>query len=219
MKSLKVCVALCVSILFSSASYSALIVDAEFEPNMNGLSSTGGWYSTSSQVSFFGGQANLEGGYVSHSNPSHTTLTSDISNGAHTIQEGIYTILFAAGNWSNAQFTGFDITFGGMNQSLASTFSASSPNLGQWELWSFTWDVASNSSFIGNSLSFKAVALNPGSSNGALDGVGSLSSLGNGFLVDYADTSSSQAVPEPSTLAIFALGILGLASRRLKKQS
>jgi len=31
--------------------------------------------------------------------------------------------------------------------------------------------------------------------------------------------SSSVAVPEPSTLAIFALGMIGLASRRFKKQS
>jgi hypothetical protein len=31
--------------------------------------------------------------------------------------------------------------------------------------------------------------------------------------------ASSVSVPEPSTLAIFALGMIGLASRRLKKQS
>ncbi|MFQ3195042.1 MAG: hypothetical protein ACI9N3_001876 [Colwellia sp.] len=32
-------------------------------------------------------------------------------------------------------------------------------------------------------------------------------------------TGTSQPVPEPSTLAIFALGMIGLASRRFKKQS
>jgi len=32
-------------------------------------------------------------------------------------------------------------------------------------------------------------------------------------------TGSSVSVPEPSTLAIFALGMIGLASRRFKKQS
>ena len=31
--------------------------------------------------------------------------------------------------------------------------------------------------------------------------------------------NSSTEVPEPSTLAIFALGMIGLASRRFKKQS
>ncbi len=31
-------------------------------------------------------------------------------------------------------------------------------------------------------------------------------------------TTSSQPVPEPSTLAIFALGIMGLASRRFVKK-
>jgi hypothetical protein len=30
---------------------------------------------------------------------------------------------------------------------------------------------------------------------------------------------ANSEVPEPSTLAIFALGIIGLASRRFKKQS
>jgi len=31
--------------------------------------------------------------------------------------------------------------------------------------------------------------------------------------------ASATNVPEPSTLAIFALGMIGLASRRFKKQS
>ncbi|AOW77657.1 hypothetical protein A3Q34_12825 [Colwellia sp. PAMC 20917] len=35
---------------------------------------------------------------------------------------------------------------------------------------------------------------------------------------DFAFSLSSQDVPEPSTLAIFALGMIGLASRRFKKQ-
>lgn len=34
----------------------------------------------------------------------------------------------------------------------------------------------------------------------------------------YTGTSTTMEVPEPSTLAIFALGMIGLASRRLKKQ-
>jgi hypothetical protein len=33
------------------------------------------------------------------------------------------------------------------------------------------------------------------------------------------NTASAKAVPEPSTLAIFALGLMGLASRRFKKQA
>jgi len=42
---------------------------------------------------------------------------------------------------------------------------------------------------------------------------------GSSALVDDIITSSSIDVPEPSTLAIFALGMIGLASRRFKKQS
>jgi len=37
-------------------------------------------------------------------------------------------------------------------------------------------------------------------------------------LITWAIRGTAQEVPEPSTLAIFALGIMGLASRRFKKQ-
>lgn len=205
------------AILLTPFANATLIVDASFEPNTNGWFSTGGWYTTAQQSIYFSELINPEGGHISHSNPGHIVYTNDISNGAYTIEEGSYTILFSAGNWNNAQFTGFDITFAGMGQGLATAYSAQSPALGTWNLWSLTWDVDSNSSFIGNSLSFSALALNPGASNGALDGVGSFSSIGNGFLVDYNGPSTD--VPEPSTLVIFALGIIGLASRRFKKQS
>jgi hypothetical protein len=42
---------------------------------------------------------------------------------------------------------------------------------------------------------------------------------GNGSYTQVRNGAVSQTVPEPSTLAIFALGIIGLASRRFKKQS
>ena len=35
----------------------------------------------------------------------------------------------------------------------------------------------------------------------------------------FTEDKSPSTVPEPSTLAIFALGLIGLASRRFKKQS
>jgi len=38
------------------------------------------------------------------------------------------------------------------------------------------------------------------------------------FRASVAVTADAKPVPEPTTLAIFALGIMGLASRRLKKQ-
>ncbi|WP_232771345.1 PEP-CTERM sorting domain-containing protein [Colwellia sp. 12G3] len=40
-----------------------------------------------------------------------------------------------------------------------------------------------------------------------------------GGINDLVRVRSVEAVPEPSTLAIFALGIIGLASRRFKKRS
>ena len=41
----------------------------------------------------------------------------------------------------------------------------------------------------------------------------------NGVSTSYSLQKAVQSVPEPSTLAIFALGMIGLASRRFKKQS
>ncbi|ARD45442.1 hypothetical protein A3Q33_14785 [Colwellia sp. PAMC 21821] len=41
----------------------------------------------------------------------------------------------------------------------------------------------------------------------------------NDYRISFSDGATLTSVPEPSTLAIFALGIMGLASRRFKKQS
>jgi hypothetical protein len=40
-----------------------------------------------------------------------------------------------------------------------------------------------------------------------------------GFYVNYSLSGNPAPVPEPATLAIFALGMIGLASRRLNKKS
>jgi hypothetical protein len=75
----------------------------------------------------------------------------------------------------------------------------------------FTFGQQSTSFFYGfrNALPFTTLSL---------VGVGSVS---NGFLTPVLDdvVISTTSVPEPSTLAIFALGMIGLASRRFKKQS
>jgi len=42
--------------------------------------------------------------------------------------------------------------------------------------------------------------------------------MGMDYSIWFDGADSARAVPEPSTLAIFALGIMGLASRRFKKQ-
>ena len=50
------------------------------------------------------------------------------------------------------------------------------------------------------------------------NGGGSIYPNGSPYQVKFLETNDSE-VPEPSTLAIFALGMIGLASRRFKKQS
>ena len=49
--------------------------------------------------------------------------------------------------------------------------------------------------------------------------VNTLSNLRDGVYIPFQLNGTIASVPEPSTLAIFALGMMGLASRRLKKQS
>jgi len=48
--------------------------------------------------------------------------------------------------------------------------------------------------------------------------IGQLANVG-GREFSFYDAPTTETVPEPSTLAIFALGMIGLASRRMKKQS
>lgn len=50
---------------------------------------------------------------------------------------------------------------------------------------------------------------------GSSGAVGKTSNLSEGLTINIGEVSQ---VPEPSTLAIFALGIMGLASRKFKKQ-
>lgn len=52
----------------------------------------------------------------------------------------------------------------------------------------------------------------------SLPGLHVVADLGDGFVVDVP-YSVANAVPEPSTLAIFVLGFMGLGLRRIKKQS
>ena len=213
----KIIAAVTLVLLTSFSAHSALILDAAFESGQNGLVSDGGWYSTNAQSGYFGGTNNPEGGSVAHATfDNQDVYSSDISNGAFTIQAGTYTISFAAGNWNNEAFLDFDITFGGMNQSIATSVVNSDPARGTWELWSFTWDVASDSQYIGNAFSFYANSFYPQrtNSNGALDGVGYLSTKGNGFLVEF----SASEVPEPSVLSMFALAFFMMGGRRLFKK-
>jgi hypothetical protein len=214
---LKIVSGLCVLALLSGNAQSATIVDAAFEPGVNGLNSNGGWYSTAQQSGFYSRGANPEGAYISHSNANNRVWSDDISNGQHVIGEGEYTISFVAGNWNNSGFSNFDISFAGMGEAIATSKNRQLPGLGQWALWSFTWEVDEGSSFIGNALSFNAQVISAG--NSAIDGVGNYSDLGNGFLVDYTASEAAviAEVSEPMVFSFLGLGMLGLVLRKFRK--
>jgi hypothetical protein len=200
-------------LMLTTAVNAGIIIDHEIEAG-NGWNNTG-WYDVNG--GFFSQDTGpaTEGGQSTHINSLadvyRNVSHADLSFGSQTLQEGTYTISFAAGNFNNLGFPDIDIMFAGLNINDAISSSSVIPESGHFELWSFTWDVSASNSNIGNALSFNATATGTGSLNASFDGVGAMSDLGNGFLVDYT------AVPEPSTLAIFALGIMGFASRRFKK--
>lgn len=201
-----------------------IIVDLSVEPEGTWTSS-GRWHHNGSGADgldgtqYFSGAVVQEGNYATHSN-NHTGPTTaqyvenlDVSGGAHTLQEGTYTIYFAVGNYNNWGFawTDHNLTFAGLSATAASASSTATPASGGWELWSYTWDVSATDANIGNALSFHIVGTNYTSTpNASLDGVGALSDLGTGFLVDF---SAPASVPEPGTMALLGiaagLGITG----------
>jgi hypothetical protein len=79
----------------------------------------------------------------------------------------------------------------------------------------FSFNIANTNSFLVNDIFSFNVNFDSGVHvSFGNDGIGS----SNSPYVKATYTYNSVAVPEPSTLAIFALGLMGLASRRFKKQ-
>jgi hypothetical protein len=199
---LKPSVAIC-TLFLSGLSHGSIILDVPFEPN--GIwSSSDGWRTTQEQATHYANPVNPEGANVSHSNSGEQVYSADISGGAYTLEEGQYTIYFTAGNWSNQEYAEASVTFAGMHQSIATVDNSPTPGSGQWVLTSFTWDVANDSSYLGNLLSFTSDTYIEG--NSAIDGVGSYSLKGNGFLVEYIAPSNNFSVANvSSSLGIGAL--------------
>jgi len=89
--------------------------------------------------------------------------------------------------------------------------------VGSWGVSGMDYIFTNNGSVIENVLEFTDDRYSDTGSNFAfpntVDGGGEIGYMGANIMFD-----DSTSVPEPSTLAIFALGIMGLAARRFKKQ-
>ena len=110
----------------------------------------------------------------------------------------------------------YELTFAGRRREANSdeSFSVSIGDLfdsvhnqasGRWNEYSYRFTALSNLS----ALTFTSL-------DGGRDKTGNIF---DDVRVTTVSTSVATSVPEPSTFAIFALGIMGLASRRFKKQS
>jgi len=112
---------------------------------------------------------------------------------------------------SNSVLTGNTGTFGSLNAYT----------------WANTSSALTNSDYTTQravTLSFNTLVdvFNINSTNGRVEfiaGWGNSNTTGRVEVLGTHHFRDSQEVPEPSTLAIFALGIIGLATRRFKKQS
>ncbi len=179
-------------VITSPSAAAVVLVDLPVEQEATfGWNSSGGWFSINS--GFFN-MFVTEGGQVTHSNPGHIVTHADLSQGAHTLQAGTYTIYFAKGSYNNAGTSPFDVTFAGLTEAQASAISETPPAPGFFELWSYTWNVLPGDPNIGGPLSFSALNEPPGGTNSAIDGVGGLSELGNGFLVIYSPLNGTAAI-------------------------
>jgi len=128
-----------------------------------------------------------------HYHVNHTQTAGHGQFGSLTLQQGRYTLEFGIGNYNNSGFPTYAIDFAGLTLSDAYFVSTPTPPSGGWVLWTAVFDVASGNPNLGNALDF-SIAGSGSVAAGALDGVGSLSGNGTGFLVDLGAPPSGTVI-------------------------
>jgi hypothetical protein len=167
------------------AAVAKIVIDADVEDD-------GDW-STFTQLVFSANPTYLSPAFVEGTvaaDMNHSPSPGDSVTRTFTgipLQPGTYTVEFAIGNQTNAPFPpSIDIEFAGMDLSEASSASTPTPASGDWELWQIVWEVERCHPGLGNDITFELAITTGVTSNLRFDGVGSLSSSGDGFVVDYA---------------------------------
>ncbi|MDH3634726.1 MAG: PEP-CTERM sorting domain-containing protein [Gammaproteobacteria bacterium] len=199
-------------LVVSLSAQGALIIDQDVEDDGDW---SGNLFSTPWNADGFGflspGHQEGKVAAVFQNNDSISTTFSSL-----TLQQGMYTLEFALGNYSNFPFPAVQINFAGLTLGDASASTTLTPASGGWSLWTINFNVVSGNTNLGNTLGFSLSTTDATLSNLAFDGVGNLSNNGNGFLVSYTPSTS---VPEPSIIALFAAGLFGVGFARRRMRS
>ena len=156
---------------------------------------------------------NIEG--ISISSGSDWQITDVISN--NLIAGTDYFLHIKANNTDGpAAFLG-DFSLVGNDHLFSNNLSEILTNVTDWKVSTSGWNNYVNATGYGNN------GVGPWSGNtSGVDASATwiwASQVANNQDVYFSVAITATDVPEPSTLAIFALGMLGLASRRFKKQS